>query len=90
MHGQICLFINKVGDKAQIQVQDSGIGIPDSIKNAIWERFTAAGRKGTQNETSTGLGLSIAKELVAAHQGKIWFESSNTTGTIFFIEIPIK
>ena len=74
--------------KVQISVQDNGIGIPDRLKDKIFEKFTKAKRKGTMGEPTFGLGLSICKEIVENYNGSIWFESKENEGTIFYMEFP--
>ncbi len=50
--------------------------------------FTEAKRPGTNNEKTFGLGLSICKQFVEAHGGKIWFNSTENKGTSFYIKLP--
>jgi signal transduction histidine kinase len=71
-----------------ISIKDSGIGIPDNLKELIFKPFSNAGRSGTAHEKSTGLGLSITKDIVNLHKGNIWFESEAGVGTTFFIWLP--
>ena len=71
----------------KICVSDHGIGIPDSIKNDVFNMFTDAKRPGTAGEKSFGLGLSICQQIVENHGGKIWFESENNKGTTFFVSL---
>lgn len=71
-----------------ISVKDRGIGIPDNVKNKVFNMFTEAKRPGTAGEKSFGLGLSISKQIIESHKGKIWFESDGKTGTTFFIDLP--
>ncbi len=75
--------------KILIIVKDTGMGIPTIIQNKIFDPFTTAKRKGTQGEQPYGLGLYISKQIVEAHNGKIWFKSEADMGTEFFIELPI-
>ncbi len=72
----------------QISVTDHGIGIPDDIKDKVFNMFTDAKRAGTIGEKSFGLGLSICKQIIEKHQGKIWFESKTDIGTTFYIRLP--
>lgn len=76
-------------DKAIITVRDIGIGIPDDIKEAIFEPFTQAKRRGTAGEKPYGLGLSICKQIVEQNNGRMWLESEVGRGSVFFVELPI-
>jgi len=72
-----------------IEVEDQGIGIPETMKDSIFEIFPGSQRLGTAGEPSFGLGLVICRQIVEAHQGKIWFESELGKGTTFFVQLPI-
>ncbi|MNY69003.1 Adaptive-response sensory-kinase SasA [compost metagenome] len=69
-------------------MQDHGIGIPEDLQGHIFHSTNDARRVGTAGEQSFGIGLSICKQIVEAHGGKIWFESASGTGTTFFVELP--
>lgn len=69
----------------RISIADEGIGIPVELENEI---FSGAKRVGTAGEESFGLGLAISKQIVEAHEGKIWFERKAGKGTIFLVELP--
>lgn len=77
-----------VNGKALICVEDTGVGISreniDKLFNAN-KNFTTVG---TKNEKGTGLGLTIAKDLVELNEGRIWVESTQNVGSKFFIELP--
>ncbi|WP_422105704.1 tetratricopeptide repeat-containing sensor histidine kinase [Winogradskyella sp.] len=77
-----------VDGKALICVEDTGVGISreniDKLFNAK-NNFTTIG---TKNEKGTGLGLTIAKDLVELNNGRIWVESTVNVGSKFFIELP--
>lgn len=70
-----------------IKVADTGIGIPKQMQEVIFDKFTKAGRKGTAGEKSFGLGMSIVKQIVELHGGKIWLESEENKGTTVFVEL---
>ncbi len=76
------------GDYVQISISDNGIGIPDNMKDKVFNMFTDAKRSGTIGEKSFGLGLSICKQIIENHEGKIWFESNSKIGTTFYIRLP--
>ena len=87
--GSISIEIKQIqNEELQISIADTGIGIPASLQDDLFKPYTVSGRKGTSNEKSTGLGLSITKEIVELHCGKIWFESKEGKGTTFFIILP--
>lgn len=75
-----------------ILVQDTGIGIPEEQKSRIFERYKTIipQDKTLKVLPSTGLGLSIAKEIVQMHDGKIWVESQLGKGSRFTFIIPCK
>jgi signal transduction histidine kinase len=69
-----------------VEVSDNGIGIPEANKAKVFNMFTEAKRPGTMGEKSFGLGLSICKQIVEKHDGKIWFDSGDG-GTTFYMEL---
>ncbi|WP_179339875.1 tetratricopeptide repeat-containing sensor histidine kinase [Winogradskyella ludwigii] len=74
--------------KSLICIEDTGVGIPKINIDKLFaahKNFTTAG---TKNEKGTGLGLTIAKDLVELNNGKIWVESTENVGSKFFIELP--
>jgi two-component system sensor histidine kinase VicK len=76
------------GTYVQISINDHGIGIPDEMKSKVFNMFTDAKRSGTIGEKSFGLGLSICKQIIEKHSGKIWFDSAPGKGTTFYIRLP--
>ncbi|HYB91152.1 MAG TPA: ATP-binding protein [Candidatus Binataceae bacterium] len=71
-----------------LEVADSGPGIPPEIRDHIFERFAQYDAEGT-GKGAAGLGLSIVKEIVEAHGGRIFVQSSDSQGTRFIVEIPL-
>jgi len=71
----------------RLEVTDSGPGIPADMKDYIFERFVQYGSDGFE-KGSAGLGLSIVKEIVEAHGGRIFVENANSHGARFIVEIP--
>ena len=69
-----------------VALADQGPGIPRESLPLIFERFY---RVRTEKNTGTGLGLYICRQIIDAHRGKIWAESTLGQGTTFFIELPI-
>ncbi len=69
-------------------VKDTGIGIPKDRQEAIFERFIQADINDTHAYQGAGLGLSIAKAYVEMLGGKIWVESEDGSGSVFYFTIP--
>jgi len=72
-------------DKLKIAVSDNGPGIPEEIRNSLFEPFVTSGK-----ENGTGLGLAVAKKIIEDHGASISFESKTNVGTTFKIELPIQ
>lgn len=85
----IKVVVEKRKQKVLIKVIDHGIGIPAKYGEDIFQLFTSSKRFGTKGEKSYGLGLSICKQIVTAHGGKIWYENNPTGGTIFCFTLPL-
>jgi len=79
---KIEIEIEKQKNFCLIKVRDYGKGIPDDIKEKVWEPFF------TTKSSGTGLGLDICKKIIENHNGRIWFESELGKGTTFFIKLP--
>ncbi len=75
----------KMGDKVLISVKDNGPGIPQKIADKIFQPFFTTKPTGQ----GTGLGLSLAYDIVKAHGGEIKVESKEGAGTEFIIQLPI-
>lgn len=75
-------------DQITFHVQDEGIGIPDHLKEFIFKSDPKIRRAGTEGESSIGIGLSIVKQIVEEHFGKIDFISEGK-GTTFFITLQL-
>jgi PAS domain S-box-containing protein len=78
------------GDFVEYSVKDSGIGIPDDQKDKIFSKFYRATNAVRSVPEGSGLGLFLVQQLVRDWGGKIWFESEEGKGTIFYITIPLK
>ncbi|MFL9483624.1 ATP-binding protein [Chitinophagaceae bacterium LWZ2-11] len=88
-YGSITVKMSHDEKRVLLTIEDEGIGIPESLKANIFDAFTNAKRPGTSGEESYGLGLSIAKQIVLAHKGKICLDSMPGKGTVFYIELPV-
>lgn len=85
--GQINIMLREKNEKVILEVRDSGMGIPSKLLDSVFSKKTASKRIGTEGEKSTGMGLSIVKEIVDLHSGKIWVNSIEKEWTSFVIEL---
>ena len=85
--GDISLETESVTGGVRFAVRDSGVGIPAESLTRIFERFYRVDKSRTGS--GTGLGLSISKHIIEAHGGKIWAESNEGRGSVFYFVIPI-
>jgi signal transduction histidine kinase len=81
--GQLTWRVAKTADGFLLEVADNGPGIPEQIRNTLFEAFVTHGKK-----NGTGLGTSIAKQIVKEHGGTITFTTETGKGTTFHIRLP--
>jgi signal transduction histidine kinase len=72
----------------QVSIKDRGIGIPQEEKKRIFSRFFRGKNAIKILTDGTGIGLSIARNIIKIHEGKIWLESEKGKGTTFYFTIP--
>ncbi len=82
---EVIVSTKKLADKIEIRVKDNGNGIPDSLKDRIFQPFFTTKPSGQ----GTGLGLSLSFDIIKAHGGELKVESTSGLGTEFIIELPI-
>ncbi|KAA5542460.1 PAS domain-containing sensor histidine kinase [Adhaeribacter rhizoryzae] len=86
--GNITVTLLERENTVLLSVHDDGIGIPKDLQPYVFDKFTKARRPGLRGEETVGLGLSIVKNIVELHQGRIWVTSEENQGSTFFIELP--
>ncbi|RLD85430.1 MAG: hypothetical protein DRJ07_03020 [Bacteroidetes bacterium] len=91
--GEIILSSRIITDEneqkfVEISVKDNGVGIPREMQGSLFNVSENNSTKGTENETGTGLGLTLCKEFVEQHGGKIWVESELDKGSTFIFLLP--
>jgi two-component system, OmpR family, sensor histidine kinase BaeS len=84
--GKITLSTKECAGKVDITVKDTGAGIASEELPLIFDRFHRGDKSRNTETGQSGLGLSIVKALVEAHQGRVWAESTQGRGTAFHIE----
>jgi len=85
-NGIVRLTCTSTGDTVCFAVADTGPGIPPQYQHRIFEKFFRVPR--SEGPTGAGLGLTIAREIIEAHGGKLSFSSCEPSGTIFSFTLP--
>lgn len=88
VNGIINVEASVANNRFLVNVKDNGLGIDESSVANIFEPFNTARKTGTAGEKSFGFGLSICKQIVEAHNGRIWVESKVNKGSCFYVELP--
>jgi len=86
--GKITITTKNLAGQAQVDIADSGCGIPEEAQGHIFEEFYRVDNSINQQLKGSGLGLSLVKQIVQAHDGKIWFKSKENQGTTFSFTLP--
>ncbi len=86
--GTIDLTIKSVDDTVRVSVKDTGVGIPESEIDKIFERFHRVQNVKGRTQEGTGIGLAMVKELVKLHNGTIEVKSKVGEGSEFTVSIP--
>jgi PAS domain S-box-containing protein len=86
--GTINIFAEQFDSETRITVLDNGVGISSEVQKTLFSSFEMHSTKGTANESGTGLGLTICKDFVEKHGGRIWVESEEGNGSSFTFSIP--
>lgn len=79
---------NTLYNRMTIRIKDYGLGIPNNKVDRIFDRFYRVDKGRARKMGGTGLGLAISKEIIEAHNGKIWANSVENEGTTVFINLP--
>lgn len=88
--GLITIAASRHEGQIEVHVTDTGIGIPVAELRKIFERFYQVDSSLTRKVAGTGIGLSIAKEYVELHGGRIWVESTLGEGSTFHFTLPLR
>jgi signal transduction histidine kinase len=86
--GSIYVNIFEKADRVSIHIKDTGIGIPESMRQSIFERFVQVDKTISRKCEGSGIGLSLVKSLVDLHDGTIRLISEEGKGSEFIIELP--
>lgn len=86
--GRVTVTVDYLGQDAQVQVEDTGIGIPQEDQSRVFERFYRVDKSHSKEIGGTGLGLSIVKHGAALHDGQVRLESTPGKGTKVTLVMP--
>jgi signal transduction histidine kinase len=88
--GRVAVSLARRDQTLEVCVADDGVGIHPDDQGRIFEKFFRARNRSEVAVPGTGLGLTIAKEVVSRHGGRIWFDSELGKGTRFYIALPLQ
>jgi two-component system phosphate regulon sensor histidine kinase PhoR len=82
-NGKIEIIASRTNKTIQINIKDTGFGIPEDAQDNLFQEFYRVDNKINQEVKGTGLGLALVKHIVEAHQGRIWVKSKVGEGSTF-------
>ena len=85
--GTIRVDVNRSDEGVRVSIRDNGVGVPEGELATIFDKFVQSS-KTDSGAGGTGLGLSICREIVTAHQGRIWAENHPGGGAVFHVLLP--
>ncbi|TWV15537.1 response regulator [Bacteroidaceae bacterium HV4-6-C5C] len=89
-NGSISVSIRRSRKRWFIEVEDTGVGIPDAEQSNIFHEYYRAKNVSDSEESGLGIGLMITRRMIKQHQGSISFKSAENRGTVFVISFPVK
>lgn len=87
--GGVLVELQPDGDGVLLTVKDTGVGIPRELHSQVFERFFRAQQSGVEHVSGSGLGLSLVRDIVMAHRGRVWLESELGEGTAVHVWLPV-
>jgi len=86
-----CITVSLIvwNNHARLEIRDQGPGVPASERERIFTKYTRGTARPTAGERSTGLGLAIARELMAVMNGRVWCEAAPGGGAVFVAAVPL-
>ncbi len=88
--GKITVGLEEKNRELLVSIKDTGIGISKEESAKVFKKFHRATDTLTYNFEGIGLGLYLAKLIIEAHRGKIWFESELGKGSTFYVSLPVR
>ncbi len=72
----------------RLEVRDQGRGIPEHMREHVFGKFVRLEEEGAKTRSSSGLGLAFCQLVAEAHEGRIWIEENEPSGSVFILELP--
>ncbi|MDO8663532.1 MAG: ATP-binding protein [Candidatus Wildermuthbacteria bacterium] len=88
--GTVTVSLRDTGKNVEFRIKDTGVGIPEDQKGRIFTKFFRGANVVKMETEGSGLGLFIAKNIIEAHGGRIWFDSQEGKGATFYFTLPAK
>jgi len=88
--GEITLASELKDNMLIISVKDNGTGMPQEVQDKLFKLSETQSKRGTNNESGTGLGLVLCADFVKINGGNIWFTSAQGEGSTFYFSVPVK
>jgi PAS domain S-box-containing protein len=86
--GEVAVTLKSVDGAVELQVRDTGVGIPEEHRERVFERFHRIESTRARTHEGTGIGLALVRELVKLHGGRVLVESTVGVGSTFTVRIP--
>lgn len=88
--GKVTISLKARKKEIGFKIKDNGVGIPKNQQKKVFKKFFRGANVIRMETEGAGLSLFITKNIIEAHGGKIWFESEEGKGTIFYFTIPVR
>ncbi|MEC1178976.1 ATP-binding protein [Metasolibacillus meyeri] len=88
--GDVAIKLENKGRMLQVAVQDEGIGIAKADISELFQKFKRIDNSARRKIGGTGLGLAICREIISMHNGDIWIESEEGSGTTVYFTLPVE
>lgn len=88
--GMITITLKSTEKEIEFSIEDTGIGIPKDQQQNVFKKFFRGSNALKTKTEGNGLSLFIVKNIIEAHNGKIWFQSKKGKGTTFYFKLPLK
>lgn len=86
--GSVCAAVSRRGEKAMIEIKDTGCGIPEDFRESVFQPFFRVDKSRSREKGGAGLGLSLVWEIAHLHGGDVRVRESGKTGTVIELTLP--